>query len=143
MADPAPPSPPLPGNWLEGETPRTGPWTVGRVWIDGAAGRYAMLVEERHCNATGFMHGGALATFLDAQAFVVIDATLAERHTPTITLGIDFLAPVCAGDWLVAQVELVKVTRSMIVSRALATVGDRVVARSNAIYSNTSGKDAR
>lgn len=134
--------PPIAGDWQAGSVTRTGAWTVGEVWIDWATGRYALLVEERHCNETGMMHGGAMATFLDAQAFVVVDDTLKHVHTPTISLSIDFLAPPQLGDWLVAEVQLVKVTRSMIVSQALAKVGSRVVARSNAIYSNTQRKDA-
>ncbi|MDE2596623.1 MAG: PaaI family thioesterase [Sphingomonadales bacterium] len=121
---------------------RTGAWTVGDLWVDWSAHRYALRVEERHCNATGMMHGGAMATFLDGQAFVVVDEAMKLRHTPTISLSIDFLAPPLLGDWLVAEVQLVKITRSMIVTQALARVGERIVARSNAIYSNTPRKDA-
>jgi uncharacterized protein (TIGR00369 family) len=134
--------PPITGDWQRGEVTRTGAWTIGPLWIDWASHRYAIRVEERHCNATGMMHGGAMATFLDGQAFVVVDDALKERHTPTISLSIDFLAPPRLGDWLVAEVQLVKITRSLISSQALARVGDRVVARSNALYSNTQGKDA-
>lgn len=126
---------------MPGEVTRTGAWTIGPLWIDWASGRYAIKVGAQHCNATGLMHGGAMTTFLDAQAFVVVDELMRETHTPTISLSVDFLAPPRPGDWLVAEVQLVKVTRSMIVSQALAKVGDRVMARSNAIYSNTTGKD--
>lgn len=134
--------PPITGDWQVGTVTRTGAWTVGEVWIDLAARRYALLVEERHCNETGMMHGGAMASFLDGQAFVVADDRLREVHTPTISLSVDFLAPPLPGDWLVAEVQLVKITRSMIVTQALVKVGSRVVARSNAIYSNTQRKDA-
>ena len=142
MPSPDQQKPPLPGNWQLGEVTRTGAWTVGDLWIDWSAHRYALLIEERHCNETSFMHGGAMATFLDGQAFVVVGDVLKSAHTPTISLSVDFLAPPPLGEWLVAEVELIKVTRSMIVTQALAKIGDRVVARSNAIYSNTQGKDA-
>ncbi|MCB2049861.1 MAG: PaaI family thioesterase [Novosphingobium sp.] len=135
-------SPPLPGNWEAGVVTRTGPWTVGTLCVDWDSCRYAMRVEEHHCNAMDMMHGGAMATFLDGQAFI-LRLPESANHTPTISLSVDFLAPPKVGDWLVATVEHVKTTRSMIVTQALARVGDRVVARSNAIYSNTSGKDAR
>ena len=117
MADASQQRPPLAGHWQAGEVTRTGAWTVGDLWIDWDGHRYALLVGERHCNATGMMHGGAMATFLDGQAFVVVDDTLRQRHTPTISLSIDFLAPPLPGDWLVAEVQLVKITRSMIVTR--------------------------
>lgn len=135
--------PPIPGHWTTGEVTRTGAWTVGDLWIDWPGLRYCICVAERHCNALGVMHGGAMATFLDGQAFVIGQSKLGAAHTPTVSLNVDFLAPPICGDWLVAEVELVKVTRSMIVTQAIARVGKRVMARSNAIYSNTTGKDAQ
>jgi len=142
MPDDRQQQPPLPGNWESGVVTRTGPWTIGDLWIDWAGGRYAVRVGPQHCNATGLMHGGAMATFLDAQAFVVLKDVMPDRHTPTISLSVDFLAPPRPGEWLVAEVQLVKITRTMIVAQSLAKVGDRVMARSNAIYSNPTGKDA-
>lgn len=133
--------PPTPGDWVTGVVTPTGAWTIGQLWIDWGQARYAVKVGPQHCNATGLMHGGAMTTFLDAQAFVVGDELMKERHNPTISLSVDFLAPARPGDWLVATVKLVKVTRTMIVTEALATVGERVLARSNAIYSNSRGKD--
>jgi len=137
-----PDAPPLAGEWRLGAVTRTGAWTVGDLWVDRATHRYALKVGAEHCNETGRMHGGAMATFLDGQAFVVISDLMQEHHTPTISLSIDFLAPPALGEWVVAEVQLVKITRSMIVTQALAKIGDRVVARSNAIYSNTKGKTA-
>ena len=135
--------PPIPGNWEAGAVTRTGPWTVGDLWVDWDQRYYCMLIEDRHCNAMGMMHGGAMATFLDGQGFILYRNMLDGPHTPTISLSVDFLAPPKPGDWLVAQVEHIKTTRSMIVTQALAKVGDRVVARSNIIYANTQGKDAQ
>ena len=132
--------PPLDGNWTLGEVTRTGAWTVGDLWIDWDTRRYALQVSEPLCNATGMMHGGAMATLLDGQAFVLFGDLSESPHIPTVSLSIDFLAPPQIGDWVVASVELIKITRTMIITQALARVGDRVVARSNAIYSNTKGK---
>jgi len=130
----------MPGNWVVGEVSRTGPWTVGPLWIDWINRRYCMRVAERHLNEVGFMHGGAMATFLDGQAFVLRLPESSELHIPTISLSVDFLAPPRINDWLVAEVEHIKTTRSMIVTQALAFVDDRVVARSSAIYNNSKGK---
>ena len=142
MGNTATSGPPISGTWEPGEVTRTGPWTVGDLWVDWASARYALLVEEAHCNALGVMHGGAMATFLDGQAFVLRDHIPGGRHIPTITLNVDFLAPPIVGEWLIAEVEHIKTTRSMIVTQALAKVGDRVMARSSVIYSNATGKDA-
>ncbi|MEZ5697173.1 MAG: enoyl-CoA hydratase-related protein [Sphingomonadaceae bacterium] len=59
------------------------------------------------------------------RAFVLRDHIPGGRHIPTITLNVDFLAPPIVGEWLIAEVEHIKTTRSMIVTQALAKVGDR------------------
>ena len=131
----------LAGDWQATEVTNTGAWTVGTVWLDRATRRYALQVGAQHCNGLGMMNGGAMATFLDGQAFVVEElAADGTNHTPTISLHVDYLAPPKSGDWLVAAVSLIKITKSMIFTQAIVTVGDRVVARSHAIYSNSQGK---
>lgn len=102
-----------------------------------------MLVLPRHCNAHGSMHGGALATLADAQAYAVRDYSGAiDDHTPTVSLSVDYLAPVAVGDWLLVDVTLLKTTRTLLFTQGIMSVGDRVVARSNIIYRNISGKGA-
>lgn len=134
--------PPISGNWEPVTVSNTGPWTIGQTWIDCAASSYCIKVEEHHCNAVAAMHGGAVATFLDAQ-LIAVKLALPDpgKHTPTISLHVDYLAPVKAGDWLVAQVDLVKTTRTMIFTQAIARVSGRAMARSHAIYRNNAGKD--
>ena len=129
------------GDWRLVEVTNGGAWTVGPVWLDRAANRYALRVEVHHCNAMGGMHGGAMATFLDGQAIAVFDlAPDGSNHSPTISLHVDYLAPPKPGDWLVADVTLVKSTRTMFFTQVIVTVGERAVARSHAIYSNRQGK---
>jgi uncharacterized protein (TIGR00369 family) len=129
------------GNWEPTEVTNTGAWTVGPIWLDRAAHRYAMRIGPQHCNGVGMMNGGAMATFLDGQAVAVSNlASDGRNHTPTISLHVDYLAPPKPGDWLIAEVILVKTTKTMIFTQAIVSVGDRIVARSHAIYSNTQGK---
>lgn len=133
--------PDVSGDWQPAKVTNTGAWTVGPMWLDRATHRYALRIGPEHCNALGSMHGGAMATFLDGQAFAVVDlADDGSDHTPTISLHVDYLAPPVAGDWLIAEVILVKTTRTMIFTQAIAVVGDRPVARSHAIYRNSRGK---
>jgi uncharacterized protein (TIGR00369 family) len=135
-------APPLSGNWVSGVDIGTGAWSVGLLWFDRAKGRMALKVGAEHCNAYRTLHGGAMATFADGQAGAVIEyhEDDPEGHTPTISLSVDYLAPVPVGAWLVADVTLLKVTRTMIFTQAVMTVGERVVARTNAIYRNVPGK---
>jgi uncharacterized protein (TIGR00369 family) len=135
-------APPLPGNWVSGVDIGTGAWSIGLLWFDRAKGLMALKVGAEHCNAYGTLHGGAMATYADGQAGAVIEyhEDDPEGHTPTISLSVDYLAPVPVGAWLVADVTLLKVTRTMIFTQAVMTVGERVVARTNAIYRNVPGK---
>jgi uncharacterized protein (TIGR00369 family) len=137
-------APPIDGSWEQIEVPNTGAWTLGTLWYDRKLSRYCILVLPEHCNLTGAMHGGAMATFLDAQGFAVMDlAADGSDHCPTISLHVDFMAPAKAGDWLVAQVAHLRTTRTMIFTQTTASVGPTVVASSQAIYRNNTGKDAR
>lgn len=135
-------SPPLPGEWLPARDAGSGPWNVGVLWYNRAAGRIALHVQEQHCNAYGSMHGGAMATFVDGQAAGVLDYRENDRtgHTPTISLTVDYIGPVPVGSWLVADVTLLRATRTMIFTQAVVTVNEQVVARSSAIYRNVPGK---
>ena len=131
----------LSGDWQPAEVTNGGMWTVGPLGLDRDTRRYALRVTTQHCNALGTMHGGAMATFLDGQAFAVVDlAADGSDHTPTISLHVDYLAPPATGDWLIAEVILVKTTKTMIFTQAIAWVGERPVARSHAIYKNSRGK---
>ena len=76
---------------------------------------------------------GAIATFADAQVVAVLGAPVGwRRHTPTISLSVDYLAPVAIGAWLEAEVTLSKQTPTMLFTQALMTVDDETVARSSA-----------
>ncbi|RSY79320.1 PaaI family thioesterase [Sphingomonas koreensis] len=135
--------PPFPGDWERTELSNTGAWTVGHVWLDRTQGRYCMLVGPEHCNAFGTMHGGAMATFVDAQVVAVRPYTgEVANHTPTVTLSVDYLAGVRVGSWVMLTATVLRTTRTMIFSQALVTVEDAVVARTNAIYRNNADKGA-
>jgi acyl-coenzyme A thioesterase PaaI-like protein len=132
--------PPPAGNWTSRSAP--GSWTIGNIWIDHQSGRLALFVTSAHCNAFDVMHGGALATFADHQAAALRDySESAEDHTPTVTLSVDYLAPVPRDHWLLAKVTLLRGTGSLIFTQAVMTVDDATVGRSNAIYRSFKRKD--
>lgn len=136
--------PQIPGDWVSDRLSNTGAWTIGRVWIDRTRRRYAMKVGAEHCNAFGVMHGGAMATFADAQAVAVRNYTSdPENHTPTVTLSVDYLAPVAQGSWLMLESTLLRTTRTLIFTQAVVTVDGLPVARSNAIYRNVDASGAK
>jgi uncharacterized protein (TIGR00369 family) len=109
----------------------------GPVFIDRAGQRVAFRVAEQHGNPVDTCHGGALATFADAQIVAVHEGAEAGKpHTPTITLTVDYLVGIPVGALVEAQVTLVKATRTMLFTQSLMTVDGAIVARSSAIYRN-------
>ena len=136
--------PDLPGDWTCDFNTGVGQWSLGGLWLDRQGARLAVRVAERHCNAFGVMHGGAMATFADAQALAVRSYSGEESdHTPTVSLSVDYLGGARFGTWLVADVTLLRTTRALIFTQALITADGKPVARSSAIYRNFQGKDAQ
>jgi len=135
--------PPLAGNWVCHAAPGDGTWTIGDVWIDRQNARLALVVTTTHCNPFDAMHGGALATFADYQCAAVRGYSQSPAdHTPTVTLSVDYLAPIPRDHWLLADVTLLRGTGSLIFTQAVMTVDGAMVGRSNAIYRSFKRKDA-
>lgn len=136
-------SPPLAGNWVCHAAPGDGTWTIGDVWIDRENARLALFVTTTLCNQFDAMHGGALATFADYQCAAVRGYSQGPAdHTPTVTLSVDYLAPIPRDRWLLADVTLLRGTGSLIFTQAVMTVDRAMVGRSNAIYRSFKRKDA-
>lgn len=87
-----------------------------------------------HLNFSGTLHGGALAVFADWQCVPAKLMADTRVHTPTINLSIDYLEPAHEGDWLEMHCRLDKRTGKMLFSSADFMVGDKLIARSKAIY---------
>lgn len=97
----------------------------------------AFRVAPNHVNPVGGCHGGAMATFADAQIVAVYDASgTADQHTPTINLSMDYLAPAPLGAWVEAEVRLIRKTRTLIFTQAIISTGGEPIARTSAIYRN-------
>jgi uncharacterized protein (TIGR00369 family) len=109
----------------------------GPVYLDRGRARMGFRVSELHRNPIDGLHGGAMATFADTQLMAIRAGVEEGRtHSPTISLSLDYLAPAVVGDWVEAQVTLVKTTRTMIFTQAIMTVDGNPVARASAIYRN-------
>lgn len=108
---------------------------LGGLFIDRARARLGFRVARDQCNPVDTCHGGAIATFADAQ-IIAINPGSEDRseHHPTISLSIDYLAPAFAGDWVESTVTVDRRTDSLLFTRATIRVADRTIARASAIY---------
>lgn len=102
--------------------------------VDGAP-VLGFRVGKRHLNPMGNCHGGALAAFADYQAVAVRQiAGLAANPTPTVTLAIDFIAPVPLGAWVELHSRLLRRTGTLLFSEGHLLVEGVVAARVDAIF---------
>lgn len=101
--------------------------------IDGSW-QYGLMAGERHLNAAGLVHGGAITTLLD-QAL----SALAWRHagkTPCVTVQLNssFLDGARRGELLIATGNVVRATRSMIFMVGEVRVEEYIIATCQGIF---------
>lgn len=101
---------------------------------DGRPARLGFRVLPHHLNGAGTCHGGVLSIFADLQGYILPEIHRSSGSAPTITISVDFLAPVKLGDWVEGCPETVRATRKMIFFQSVMTVGEEAVARCNGIY---------
>jgi uncharacterized protein (TIGR00369 family) len=123
-------------------TPMGGPFVAanGPFHVSQADGRHILgvRIERRHCNSLGHCHGGMLSSFADMMMPVSMyphPQLAAHPHfLPTVSLQLDFLAPVQLGDWLEGHAEVLKITRSVVFAQGLARVNGKPVLRCSGVY---------
>lgn len=114
---------------------------TGPYYIREAGGRWSMgfRVKPRHLNRMGVCHGGILATFADVLGTAVKRTIDLRVETPTVTLSVDYVAPVRVGVWVEATPDLVARSRNLLTFQSLVTADGATVGRMNAIYKIVAG----
>ena len=95
---------------------------------------FAFYIDDRHTNAAGVAHGGALMTFADAAlGYALWDAT---DRAPCVTVSqqTSFQSAATVGDLITTRPEVVRKTREIVFMRADFKVADRVVFTATAIW---------
>jgi uncharacterized protein (TIGR00369 family) len=91
--------------------------------------RISLLLEERHTNPNGVMHGGVMTSLMDEAVGGVIayvrglDVMRSAPHS-TVDMNVSFLSAARAGDELVVEARPIKVGRSVAFAEAEARRGD-------------------
>ena len=95
-----------------------------------------MVVAERHCNPHGICHGGMLSSFADMLLpyGAMYALGMKRRFTPTISLQIDFLAPVNLGSWIEGTCEPLRSTNNLLFVQGLIKHKDDLVARASGLF---------
>ena len=104
-------------------------------WRQDSSGQFefGFQSDARHGNPNGFLHGGAVLTFLDTILGHVV-ARVAQRPCATISLDSRFISTVAPGAWIGGRAAIRKVTRSFAFVDAEAFAGDKLLVTTTAIF---------
>ena len=111
-----------------------GPLYVRR---DGGSVQFGFRVEQRHVNTMGNLHGGMMATFCDMLLPLAVHHKTTEvqgRFLPTISLQVDYLAPVRLGMWVQGEAGPLRITRSLVFAQGLVTADGEPAARVSGVF---------
>ena len=104
---------------------------------EGAAVKVGFRVEPRHCNPMGVCHGGMLASFCDMLLPLSVhrkSAEVGQRFLPTVSLQLDYMAPVPLGAWVEGECDVLKVTRTMVFAQGLARADGVAAVRCSGVF---------
>lgn len=101
----------------------------GPMYYKKMDGQYVsrVMLEEKHMNGQGNVHGGVLMTFADYALFVIAREQLMEVGAVTVSFTSEFIGPANIGDLLEAKGEVIHETGRMLFVRGLITTEDRTL----------------
>ena len=98
--------------------------------IDGDEVSLGLVVQKQHGNSMGICHGGVLMTLADVGAASGVNhARGIAAGSPTINMGLDFIASAKVGEWIQVDIQNVSVKRRFGFCSGVIRAGERVVAR--------------
>jgi uncharacterized protein (TIGR00369 family) len=101
---------------------------------EGIARRYALIVDERHVNMRGVIHGGMLMTLADMTLGQAVWDACDHAACVTLSMQTQFLKGVHQGDILEVTPQLSRKTRSMIFIRGDYQVAGETVFTASSVW---------
>ena len=125
----------------EGFTPlfRSSPFLdlIGPVYGKGESPNLVigLYIEEKHCNARGFAHGGILATLADITlGYYLAFYTDPPQSLVTANLTLDFAGSARLGDWVEVGVDIQKSGNRLAFANAYIKAGEERIVRASAVF---------
>lgn len=115
------------------------PASMGALWTirDESGWRYALQLDESHCNAQGFIHGGVLMTFMDHCLSLLVWEKSGRAMCSTIHLDNHFLSALRAPAFIELDGEILRQGRSLAFVRGVLRCGDTDVMEATGVWSIT------
>ena len=110
---------------------------VGPVYVKQDDTRIVagLMIEERHCNLGGNIHGGMVGTLVDsAFAYAVRKSQDPPVRGVTTTMAIDFIGTAEPGQWIEAHVDVVRSGRRVVFLNCFVWCEANRIARASATF---------
>lgn len=94
---------------------------------------HAFYALKRHTNGLGLVHGGMLSSFIDGLFGAAVWRASGKKGV-TINLSVNFLHMARAGEWVMGEARVTRVTREVAFVEGRAYVGGRDVVRATGVF---------
>ncbi len=112
------------------------PASLGALWTrrDDGGWRYGVQLDESHANAQGFVHGGALMTFMDHALSLMVWEASGRAHCATVQLDSHFLHAVRPPAFVELEGEITRQGRDLAFARGVLRVEGRGVMEAMGVW---------
>lgn len=113
------------------------PASLGALWTqrDEHGWRYAVQLDESHCNAQDFVHGGVLMTFVDHAMSLLVWEAAERAFCSTVHLDSHFLKALRAPAFVELEFELLRRSRSLVFARGILRNGGDAILEATGMWS--------
>ena len=97
--------------------------------------RYGVELDERHCNAQGFVHGGLMMSIMDHVLSLKIWEASDRSICSTVHLDCHFMAPLRAPCFIELDTEIMRQGKKMAFLRGILKSGDKDIMEATGVWS--------
>ena len=129
-----------PANWKRREMKGI-PASLGALYTlrEGDSWRYGIQLDESHCNAQGFVHGGVLMTFMDHALSLMIWEAADRAMCSTVHLDNHFMAPLKAPCFVELDGKILRQGKSMAFLRGVLRSDGKDIMEATGVWSIAAG----
>ncbi|MDH4585581.1 PaaI family thioesterase [Pseudomonas sp. BN415] len=95
---------------------------------------FKFLVQQRHLNPLGRLHGGMVMTFLDHTLGGTAFHAVGNKPCITVGLHTNFVAGAKAGDWVVGTATVNRITGNLVFLSGELRVNDKLIATAGGVW---------
>ena len=99
--------------------------------------QFKTKIKKIHLNRAGITHGGFLAGMIDAGSGTAVHRAAGKQVCVTISLDIKFIGSSGVGDEIIGDVEIPKVTTSLVFMRCKLSSNKKIIAIVSGVWKKT------